>query len=56
MMQHLLGKNMASLFSHDKDPLNRMELILQEDSEDDLETTKNDSVTFKKYLVKVMMD
>ena len=40
---------MASLFSHDKDPLNRTGLILQEDSENDLETTKNDSVTFKDY-------
>ena len=37
---------MASLFSHDEDPLNRTELILQ-DSEDDLETTENDSVTFR---------
>ena len=27
----------------------RTELILQEDSEDDLETTENDSVTFKEY-------
>ena len=41
-MQDLSGKNMASQFSHDKDPLNRTELILQEDSEDDLETTEND--------------
>ena len=49
MMQHILGKSMASLFSHDEDPLNRTELILQEDSEDDLETTENDSVTFKEY-------
>ena len=40
---------MASLFSHNEDPLNRTELILQEDSEDDLETTENDSVTFKEY-------
>ena len=40
---------MASLFSHDKDPLNRTELILQENSEDDLETTENDFVTFKEY-------
>ena len=46
-MQHLSGKNMASLFSHDEDPLNRTELILQEDSEDDLETTENDSATFR---------
>ena len=50
MMQHLSWKNMAFLFSHDEDPLNRTELILQEDSEDDLETTENDSVTFKEYL------
>ena len=49
MMQHLLGKNMASLLSHDEHPLNRTELIIQEDSEDDLETTENDSVTFKEY-------
>ena len=48
-MQHLSGKNMAFLFSHDGDPLNRKELILQKDSEDDLETTGNDSVTFKEY-------
>ena len=41
---------MAFLFSHDEDPLNRTELILQEDREDDLETTENDSVTFKEYL------
>ena len=47
MMQH--AKSMASLFSHDEDPLNRTELILQVDSEDDLETTENDSVTFKEY-------
>ena len=40
---------MAFLFSHNEDPLNRTELILQEDSEDDLETTENDSVTFKEY-------
>ena len=40
---------MAFLFSHDGDPLNRKELILQKDSEDDLETTGNDSVTFKEY-------
>ena len=39
MVHYLLGKNMASLFSHDKDPLNRTELVLQEDSEDGLETT-----------------
>ena len=30
-------------------PLNRTELIIQEDSEDDLETTENDSGTFKEY-------
>ena len=40
---------MAFLFSHKEDPLNRTELILQKDSEDDIETTKNDSVTFKGY-------
>ena len=40
---------MASLFIHDEDPLNRTELILQEDSEDDLETTENDSVSIKEY-------
>ena len=49
MMQHLSRKNMASLFIHDEDPLNRTELILQEDSEDDLETTENDSVSIKEY-------
>ena len=48
-MQHLSGKIVAFLFSHDGDPLNRKELILQEDSEDDLKTTGNDSVTFKEY-------
>ena len=47
MMQHLSGKNMAFLFGHDRDPRNRKELILREDSEDDLKTTGNDSVTFK---------
>lgn len=37
---------MASSFSHEEDPLNGTELILKEDSEDDLEQLKNDSVTF----------
>ena len=49
MMQHLSGKSMASLFGHNKDPLNRTELILQEDSKGNWETTENDSVTFKEY-------
>ena len=38
-----IRKSMAFLFSHEEDPLNRTELILQEDSEDDLETRENDS-------------
>lgn len=40
---------MAFLFSHNEEPLNRTDLILQKDSEDHIETTKNDSVTFKGY-------
>ena len=36
-----------AILSHDKHPLNRTELILQEVSEDDSETTGKDSVTFK---------
>ena len=37
---------MASLLSHEEDPLNRTELILLEDCEDDSETTENNSATF----------
>ena len=30
-MKHLSVKNMASLFNHDEDPLNKTEVILQGD-------------------------
>ena len=48
MMQYLLENNMASMLFHEEDPLNKtgQELILQEDSDDGLETTENNSVTF----------
>ena len=48
MMQYLLENNMASMLFHEGDPLNKteQELILQEDSDDGLETTENNSVTF----------
>ena len=40
---------MASLDSHNEDPLSSTELILQEDSKDNLETRENDCVTFEEY-------
>ena len=48
MMQYLLENNMASMLIDKGDPLNKteQELILQEDSQDGLETTENNSVTF----------
>ena len=48
MMQYLLENNMASMLIDEGDPLNKtdQELILQEDSEDGLEITENNSVTF----------
>lgn len=47
MMQYLLENNMASMLIDEGDPLNKteQELILQEDSQDGLET-ENNSVTF----------
>lgn len=44
---------MTSLFSHDEDHLNRTELILQEDSEDDLKTTEHN---LSNIVMKLMMN
>ena len=40
---------MASLDSHNEDPLSSTELILQEDSKNELETRENYCVTFEEY-------
>ena len=51
-MQYLLENNMASMLIDEGDPLNKteQELILQEDSEDGLETTENNCYLLISYI------